>query len=54
MPIHLLGAFSACVWERLPHSERVWADLIELPCEPTVSMDDVEQIAELVRRSVER
>mgnify|MGYP001185082548 CR=1 FL=1 len=50
MPIHLLGQFSACVWDRLPHSEKVWADLIELPCEPTVRLSDIEQIASIIKR----
>ncbi len=49
MPIHLLGSFSACVWDRLPYTERVWADLVEVPCEPTVSLADVERIASIVR-----
>lgn len=50
MPIHLLGPFSACVWDRLPQSEKIWADLIELPCEPTVRLDDIERIANIVKR----
>jgi dTDP-4-amino-4,6-dideoxygalactose transaminase len=49
LPIHLLGQFSACVWDRLPRTEKVWADLVELPCEPTVSMGDVERIAMIIK-----
>jgi len=49
MPIHLLGSFSACVWDRLPRTEKVWADLVELPCEPTVGLADVERIASIVK-----
>jgi len=49
MPIHLLGSFSACVWDRLPQCEKVWTDLIELPCEPTVRLDDIERIASIVK-----
>jgi dTDP-4-amino-4,6-dideoxygalactose transaminase len=52
MPIHLLGQFSACVWDRLPHTEKIWADLIELPCEPTVSMGDAERIAMIVKSCI--
>jgi dTDP-4-amino-4,6-dideoxygalactose transaminase len=52
MPIHLLGRFSACVWDRLPHTEKVWADLVELPCEPTVSLDDVEKITTIIKSFV--
>jgi dTDP-4-amino-4,6-dideoxygalactose transaminase len=52
VPIHLLGNFDKCIWDRLPHAERVWADLIELPCEPGVSFDDVERIATIVKETV--
>jgi dTDP-4-amino-4,6-dideoxygalactose transaminase len=52
VPIHLLPNFGKCVWERLPYSERVWPDLVELPCEPGVSLDDVERIAAILRRVV--
>jgi dTDP-4-amino-4,6-dideoxygalactose transaminase len=52
VPIHLLPNFGKCVWERLPYSERVWPDLIELSCEPGVSLDDVERIAAILRRVV--
>ena len=50
LPIHLLSSFNGCVWDRLPNAERVWADLVELPCEPSVSLIDIERIAELVKR----
>lgn len=50
MPIHLLRALDRCVWDRLPHANRIWADLIELPCEPSVSLSDVEQIAAVIRK----
>jgi perosamine synthetase len=50
LPIHLLAQFPQCVWDSLPYAERVWADLVELPCEPSVSMADVESIAALVKR----
>lgn len=49
VPIHLLSPFSFCVWDRLPNADRVWADLVELPCEPDVGLDDVTRIAELVK-----
>lgn len=52
MPIHLLSPFYRCVWDRLPHTERVWADLIELPCEPSVEFNDIERITALVKRGV--
>jgi len=49
VPIHLMSSFSHCVWDRLPYAERVWADLVELPCEPSVSLTDVERIAAIVK-----
>jgi len=52
VPIHLLGNFDECIWHRLPHTERVWADLIELPCEPGISFDDIERIATIVKETV--
>ena len=52
VPIHLLSNFAKCVWDQLPYAERVWADLIELPCEPYVSFDHVERIAAGVKQTV--
>src|SRR5258706_6688950 len=49
VPIHLLSSFNACVWDRLPFAERLWPDLVELPCEPSVSLNDVERIAAIVK-----
>lgn len=54
VPIHLIAQFSQCVWDRLPCAERIWADLIELPCEPEVALGDVERIATIVKRSLAR
>jgi dTDP-4-amino-4,6-dideoxygalactose transaminase len=50
VPIHLLGNFSQCVWDRLPYAERIWSELVELPCEPGVGLEHVERIAVIVRR----
>jgi dTDP-4-amino-4,6-dideoxygalactose transaminase len=52
VPIHLLPAYERCVWDRLSHAERVWSDLIELPCEPSVGLDHVQRIAEIVKDSL--
>jgi dTDP-4-amino-4,6-dideoxygalactose transaminase len=52
VPIHLLSCFSHCVWDRLPYAERVWADLVELPCEPSVSLSDIDRIAKLVKSAI--
>ena len=51
VPIHLLAQFDRCVWDRLPHAERLWGDLVELPCEPDMSLNDLEQIAAIVRKT---
>lgn len=52
VPIHLLSNFGQCVWDHLPRAEKVWADLVELPCEPSVAMADIERIAEIVKANV--
>ena len=48
VPLHLIPGLSACVWDRLPHADRIWSDLIELPCEPSVGFDDLAKIATIV------
>ncbi|MBM4263759.1 MAG: hypothetical protein FJ145_20340 [Deltaproteobacteria bacterium] len=50
VPIHLLEAFPQCVWDWLPNTERLWSDLVELPCGPEVDLVDIERIAEICRR----
>jgi dTDP-4-amino-4,6-dideoxygalactose transaminase len=52
VPIHLLPGYERCVWDRLSHAESIWSDLIELPCEPTVGMDHVKRIAEILKDSL--
>ncbi len=52
VPIHLLSSFNRCVWDRLPYAARVWADLVELPCEPSVRLSDIERIADIVENVV--
>jgi hypothetical protein len=52
VPIHLLGNYPQCVWDRLPNAERIWADLIELPCEPSVGLEHVERVASIVKRTI--
>jgi dTDP-4-amino-4,6-dideoxygalactose transaminase len=52
VPIHLLSTFDRCVWDRLPYAERVWADLVELPCEPSVRLEDVGRIATIIKQVV--
>ena len=50
IPIHLVACYQTLVRQRLPYAERLWSDLIELPCEPEVSFVDVERIAGIVRQ----
>jgi dTDP-4-amino-4,6-dideoxygalactose transaminase len=52
VPIHLMTSYKPWVREPLPHAERIWGDLIELPCEPEVSFAHVERIAAIVKRVI--
>ena len=52
VPLHRLPYCSMCVWENLSCADRVWPDLIELPCEPGVSLDETERIAAIVKRTL--
>ena len=49
VPVHRLAYCSMCVWDNLSYTDKVWPDLIELPCEPDVSLMQVEQIAGIVK-----
>jgi dTDP-4-amino-4,6-dideoxygalactose transaminase len=50
VPLHLIPGLGACVWDRLPYANRIWSDLIELPCDPSLSFDDLARIATIVAR----
>ena len=52
IPIHLLTHITQCVWDRLPFSDLVWPDLIELPCEPSVTFQDLEQVTAIIKSIV--
>ena len=54
VPIHRLAHASMCVWDNLSHVDRVWPDLVELPCEPNVTLDQIEQIAAIVKAVIKR
>jgi dTDP-4-amino-4,6-dideoxygalactose transaminase len=54
VPIHLIPGYEEWLRQRLPHAERVWSDLIELPCGPEVSLAHVEQIACVVKQALKR
>ena len=49
VPVHRLAHGSICVWDDLSYADKVWPDLIELPCEPEVRLVQVEQIAGIVK-----
>jgi perosamine synthetase len=50
VPLHLLPDYETWARERLSQVERVWSDLIELPCEPNVSFADLEEIAAIIKQ----
>ena len=50
IPIHLLSVYERFVRAPLPQAEGIWGDLVELPCEPDVTLDRVERIAAVVKR----
>jgi len=52
VPIHRLSNYSMCVWDNVSHAERIWSDLIELPCEPDVQIEHLERIAAVVKAAV--
>jgi len=52
LPIHLLPAYERWARHALPNAESVWENLVELPCEPDIKLDDVERIATIVRRTL--
>ncbi len=48
-PLHLQPPYEKHARSALPNADRIWPSLVELPCEPTVEMDDVRRVAEIVR-----
>jgi perosamine synthetase len=52
IPIHLLAPYQQLAVRSLPHAEKIWMNLIELPCEPDVSLDHVERIASIVKQTI--
>ena len=48
-PLHLLPAHARYARGTLANADRLWSTLLELPCEPTVKMEDVRRIAGLVK-----
>ena len=52
IPIHLLAPYQQLAVRSFPHAEKIWTDLVELPCEPDVSLKDVERIAWIVNQTL--
>ena len=52
IPIHLLAPYQALAVRSFPGAERVWNNLVELPCEPNVSLEHVERIAAIVKQKL--
>ncbi len=52
IPIHLLEPYRQVAVRSFPHAEKIWANLIELPCEPDVSLEHVERIASIVKQTI--
>ena len=48
-PLHLQPAYEQYARDTLQSAEHMWSSLVELPCEPTVTMEDVRRITELVK-----
>jgi dTDP-4-amino-4,6-dideoxygalactose transaminase len=53
IPIHLLPDYGRWVRKALPNAETVWRDLVELPCEPDVKLEQVESISAIVKQSLD-
>jgi perosamine synthetase len=50
VPIHLLPRYRQWFRGLLSYAEQVWSDLIELPCEPSVSFAQVDRMAAIVKQ----
>jgi dTDP-4-amino-4,6-dideoxygalactose transaminase len=53
-PLHLRGESGARAHGPLARTDAVWQSLVELPCEPSVSMAEIDRIAATVRAAVGR
>jgi dTDP-4-amino-4,6-dideoxygalactose transaminase len=52
VPIHLLAPYQQLAVRSFPRAEKLWTNLIELPCEPDVSLEHVERIASIVKQMI--
>jgi dTDP-4-amino-4,6-dideoxygalactose transaminase len=53
IPINFLPGLTHCKWRRMAYTEDMWEDLIELPCEPGVSLSHVERIAAIIKQALD-
>ena len=47
-PLHLKPSFRPYLKEPLDYTDQVWDKIIELPCEPSVSFNEVKRISEII------
>ena len=52
IPIHLLAPYQQLAVRSFPHAEKIWTNLVELPCEPDVSLEHIERIASIVKQTI--
>jgi len=52
IPIHLLAPYQYLAVRSFPHAEKIWTNLVELPCEPGVSLEQVERIVSIVKQTL--
>ena len=52
IPIHLLAPYQQLAVRSFPRAEKIWMNLIELPCEPNVSLEHIERIGTIVKRTI--
>ena len=52
IPIHFLAPYQQLAVRSFPYAEKIWTNLIELPCEPDVSLEHVERIASIVKQTI--
>jgi dTDP-4-amino-4,6-dideoxygalactose transaminase len=52
IPIHLLTPYEQLAVRSFPHADKIWRNLVELPCEPDVSLEHVERIASIVKKTI--
>jgi dTDP-4-amino-4,6-dideoxygalactose transaminase len=52
IPIHLLPGFQGHQRRRPAYAERIWGELVELPCGPEIGPGSIEHIAAIVQKAI--